>query len=476
MDPQRLLFLAAAVALCNEFMLLETFCMCILAQGDDGLLEWAAGIAWLQQQAVVAAGVATSRIVLPPMPRRFPSLHWRGPGMGFEQAGLWIHLQKPRWEAWERAPGQLADVTDRMYIEFFRLDEATFWMICNTYGHLWRKQDTLASNTVSVPWRLAIFLFWMAFGETQRPIAILFGVSDSLVSEICNEIAYIFNDHVYPATVLCPTPDDLVALEGHNRHKYHLPNCIGSIDGTFFHILQPEEDERAFFCYKKYYAIILLAWVDKDLKFMWFCAGSPGSVGDAAVWNSTDLNHRMCTTRQFDVPPVFISPSGNLVASPLGATRVDSYVVADSAFRLTRRCMKIFADERGNPMRKDFNDRVISCRRGSELAFGRYSGRWKIVKWNKINNPEFATVVAKAAAALHNICQARSTEYRQGWEAETDPRRQQKEQDRAAGMRAAMQAARTAANNPITNAESRSEKQAAAAVRNALVAYVGAHP
>ena len=110
---------------------------------------------------------------------------------------------------------------------------------------------------------------------------------------------------------------------------------------------------------------------------------------------------------------------------------------------------------------------MINQRRNSEIGYARYSGRWKAVPWNNISNPAFATLVAKAAAALHNICQARCTENRQGWEADTHPNRIRKEQERAQGMRRAFQAARRAVVLPA--------EDAAEDVRRVLVAYVGAH-
>ncbi|KAI8462748.1 MAG: hypothetical protein J3K34DRAFT_462769 [Monoraphidium minutum] len=137
---------------------------------------------------------------------------------------------------------------------------------------------------------------------------------------------------------------------------------------------------------------------------MEFVTGAPGSVGDAALWNECSFN----------------------------------------------RCIKVIPDG-GDADKRRFNTRITNLRRGSEMAFARYSGRWKIVKWNHINDPTFATLVSKAAAALHNICQDRDTRYSDGWQDETDPRRIQLVQQRAAAMRAEQQRRRTAAARPVVN-------------------------
>ena len=65
-------------------------------------------------------------------------------------------------------------------------------MLCIQYGTEWRKADTRVGNTVSVPHRLAVFLHWMAFGATRRQLAHTFGISDTLVSEICDELTHTF--------------------------------------------------------------------------------------------------------------------------------------------------------------------------------------------------------------------------------------------------------------------------------------------
>lgn len=417
-----------------------------------------------------------TRVMVPPAPRRFPAMRWLGPGVGYAEAGAFVQLLQEQWNQVGGTPGHLDDVTDRMYIEMFRLDQATFYMVCNEYGHLWRKDATRVGNTVSVEWRLAIYLCWMAFGVSQRTLEHLFGVSDSLVSEICNDLTYVFSERVYLDFVRLPVKDDMIANEARNRTKWKLPNCIYSVDGSFFHILQPLDDVIAFYCYKKFYAILIMAVVDSNFKFVEFITGVPGSVGDAATWNACSFNRQLRTTQRYDIDPVYIAPDGNLVGPTApGAVRIDSYVVADAAFGLTRRCIKCVPDDGTDADKERLNTRITNIRRGSEMAFARYSGRWKIVKWNNISDPDFATEVSRAAAALHNICQTRSTVYRDGWQDETDPRRIQVQQQRATAVRAEQQRLNMAAARPVLNPGSRRDLADGERVRNALLAYARVH-
>ena len=359
----------------------------------------------------------------------------------------------------------------------------------------WTKLDTRLRKAVPPDVRLAVFLFYMATGLDQRHVAMIFDVARSLVSDIEAKLVDIFRCAVLavaPAAFLClspapsqtrfvaacpyhcpppPTPQkpplttsdkvyrryvklpldsDLQIIARNFQQRHKLPNCIGALDGTFFHIESPSQNNRAFFCYKKYYAIAILAIADTDYKFWYFNTGGRGGAGDAFLWNTSQFCRDLHTTRCYDLDPFFVTPAGNVVANSTrsnGARRVDSYLVADSAFSLTARCIKV--DPAPNPARHvaNFNRRVTNCRRVVEQAFARFSGRWGVVKWNHINDIDCATKTSKAAAALHNICQQRAVPFFASWAAARNAVRQAQAQSRQQ-----LQQARRRAQQPPLNA------------------------
>lgn len=70
-------------------------------------------------------------------------------------------------------------------------------------------------------------------------------------------------------------------------------NVIGGIDGS--HIKIPGPDEAlllAYYNYKKFYSIILLAIVDNRGLFRWFTSGAAGSCGDSGVLQATSFYRR----------------------------------------------------------------------------------------------------------------------------------------------------------------------------------------
>lgn len=70
-----------------------------------------------------------------------------------------------------------------------------------------------------------------------------------------------------------------------------LRNVIGAIDGTHIKVSPPEALQRAYYNYKHFYSISLLAIVDNEGLFRWFCTRAPGSCGDSGVLKHTHFFH-----------------------------------------------------------------------------------------------------------------------------------------------------------------------------------------
>lgn len=87
--------------------------------------------------------------------------------------------------------------------------------------------------------------------------------------------------HFLHAAMPQPTTESLKQ----NIHEYYLkwnyPNCCGAIDGKHVRVRCPSNSGSAFFNYKEYFSIVLLAIVDANYKFIAIDVGSYGREGDA---------------------------------------------------------------------------------------------------------------------------------------------------------------------------------------------------
>jgi hypothetical protein len=144
------------------------------------------------------------------------------------------------------------------------------------------------------------------------------------------------------------------------------------------------------------YGILVLAVCTADLLFTYVNAGSPGSVGDAAVWNNTKYKTQLCKG-VFDAAESTVLP---------GDIPLHAYVVGDSAFALGARLMKCYDDAQTSDQ-EALNGAIIRTRRVIENAFGRLKMRWNVCTFNRIKDAAEARDIALICCALHNFCEKR---------------------------------------------------------------------
>lgn len=100
----------------------------------------------------------------------------------------------------------------------------------------------------------------------------------------------------------------------------------------------------------------------------------------------------------------------------ISAVSVRPFLVADSAFPLTPRCMKCYDDSKDlTPTQFSFNYSLISTRCVVEQGFGRLKGRWKVFQRTRIRDPVFASKIATVCCALHNVCERHNCHFEESW-------------------------------------------------------------
>jgi hypothetical protein len=252
--------------------------------------------------------------------------------------------------------------------------------------------------------RLAVFLYWLAHGESMPSVAGKFAIGISTVHAIVHAGVDLFHDSLVPDMVALPRGDRLLDVIRGFRGLCQLPMVCGALDGTFIEVAKPTGDSASlWWCYKSMYAMILLALVDDQGMFMHVDAGKPGRFGDAAVWIASQLRRTLYAGEEFAVPPVQI---GNAWVHP--------YIVADTAFALHARVMKCYPMT-GHITRqqKALNYCIIRTRRVVEQAFGRLKGRWQILVKGTPNfrSHEFVRKIALVCCGMHNFVESRHCDF-----------------------------------------------------------------
>jgi hypothetical protein len=114
-------------------------------------------------------------------------------------------------------------------------------------------------EVIEGPERMAIFLSFLATGETYSSISTTYDVSPATVINCVKEGVELFRQHLVPAEIKVPSGAELQQVMVDFEALCSMPQCCGAIDGTFMKINKPVKDGDAFYCYKKYPAIIIFA-------------------------------------------------------------------------------------------------------------------------------------------------------------------------------------------------------------------------
>ena len=195
-----------------------------------------------------------------------------------------------------------------------------------------------------------------------------------------------------------PTGDAFIECMDGFEKLCGLPMCAGAIDGTFVRIESPTEFGDAYYCYKKYHAILLFACVDAAGLFTYLRLGEAGSAGDAATFNRSGLGLR--------IQEYLAMPQGSQ-PQHIDGMEVMPYLVGDGAFKLTEHLMKCYEVGNPTPAQFNFNYALIRTRRVVECAFGRLKGRFRLLYSTRLRDPVTAVKVSRICCALHNFLERR---------------------------------------------------------------------
>ena len=85
------------------------------------------------------------------------------------------------------------------------------------------------------------------------------------------------------------TEEDWIKVANEFYQRTNFPNVIGAIDGKRIRIKQPHDSGSLCFNYKKFFSMVLMAWVDSDYKFVFVDIGSYGSSSDSNIFKNSNM-------------------------------------------------------------------------------------------------------------------------------------------------------------------------------------------
>lgn len=176
----------------------------------------------------------------------------------------------------------------------------------------------------------------------------------------------------------------------------NFPNVIGAIDGKHVRIKCPQDSGSLCFNYKKYFSVVLMAWVDAEYKFVFVDIESYGSAADPTIFKQSAMGVKL-ENDQLNIPPDRCLPNDeNNKPMPF-------VVVGDEAFGSTKRILRPFPKKNLNIVKRIYNYRHTRARRMVECAFGILSSKWRIFFRPIDVEIHFCDSLVKACCVLHNF-------------------------------------------------------------------------
>ena len=297
--------------------------------------------------------------------------------------------------------------TDREWKQNFRVNKATFSLLCRELRGRLTRQSTVR-DPLSVEQRVAISLWRLGTNVEYRTISHLFGVGISTVCVVLHDFCQSVVDVMGLRYLSLPSEDKLRAIRDGFRTKWGFPQCIGAIDGTHIPIIAPKEHPLDYYNRKGYHSLLMQALVDDEYRFLNVNTGWPGSVHDARMLSNSKLFQK-CEAGTF-LPRWEES---------LGTTTVPLLILGDPAYPLRPWLMKPFSDTGLTPRQRKFNYQLSRSRVVVENAFGRLKGRWRTLMKRIDNDIKYVPTLVMACCVLHNLCELHGDQCEDDWLVET---------------------------------------------------------
>ena len=234
--------------------------------------------------------------------------------------------------------------------------------------------------------RLAMALRFYATGGEFSVLADNFGVGVSTFRETVFEVTEILIAKL-PAPSFPTTKEEVIrtALEFDRDHTF--PDVVGTVDGSHIPINAPLENREDYWCYKKFYSIILLAVCNAQMQFTFFDIGCPGKECDGGVYKRCELS--------------------DLVENLAVCTGTTKYhLLGDKAFTLSNGLMKPFSEDSAaeDELVRLFNYLLSSVRMLIECSFGILKERFRCLKVSsRFRTIEMTCKVTTVCVLLHNF-------------------------------------------------------------------------
>jgi len=219
------------------------------------------------------------------------------------------------------------------------------------------------------------------------------------ISQIVKKTCIQLWNVLQPIEMPTPTITKWIEISNVFFEKTNFPNCIGAVDGKHIRIVSPQHSGTNYFCYKKFFSIVLMAVVDANYCFTIVDVGSYGREGDTNIFKQSTFGKQLYNN-SLNLPPSTNLPNTDGPALPY-------VLIGDEAFGIHQHLLRPYSSRDLNYSKRIFNYRLCRARRNVECAFGILCRKFEIFYGCIAVDPDFVSIIVQAATVLHNYIRRR---------------------------------------------------------------------
>lgn len=296
-------------------------------------------------------------------------------------AGLFTEkTERPKVATFLECVNQMSNAE---FSRHFRVSVDVFQHIVDKLSQSLIKEFHGGYHPVSVETQVLVFLWYVSNQNSQREIALLFGLSEWSVNTIIHCVAQCICD-ISDSYISMANAQREVEISNSFNDSCGIRNIVGVIDGTHIPIVNCPGGQNDYINRKGFPSVQLQLVVDDNLMIMDAYVGWPGSTHDARVLrNSTFFNN---------------AENGRVISQ-------GKFIIGDGAYPLKKWLYTPYRDNghlRANQRR--FNHALSSARQCVERANALLKGRFRRLQKLYCHNVEDICKVVMAACVLHNLC------------------------------------------------------------------------
>lgn len=200
-----------------------------------------------------------------------------------------------------------------------------------------------------------MFHRFLTTSDAMQTIAFSFCLGNATVQQIVYQVCEALWNSLQEQYLPAPTMETWIRNADQFWEKLNFPNVVGALDGKHICIQVPVNSESAYFNYKEFFSIVLLAIVDADYKFVLVDISECGSQADSAVFHNSSFGQAFISG---DLP----LPLPKQLPNYSDAGSVPMFLLGNAAFPLHEDLMKPYSNPRKGqlePAEKIFNYRCL---------------------------------------------------------------------------------------------------------------------